>query len=190
MNTDIIFKNLKLDLQSINERSNERLLKEEQVRSSIFSSLRSQGYFVAAERNFELNSEIECDLVFWKESTPESWMEIKTSRYSNNKKEDLRRLDKNGNDTWNNNQKGQFQSWKKDIDKLKNLNDNELPKYFVLVEQCSEDSLFDKLYSQNTYDIKTYFENIKYKKTEFKLKWNKSPVDKCIVRIFDFKNLS
>jgi len=189
MKIEIIFKDLKQDFQSINKRSNERLLKEEQVRSSIYSSLRNQGYFVAAERNFERSSEMECDLVFWKDSSPESWMEIKTSRYSNCK-DDLRRLDKNGNDTWNNNQKGQFQSWKKDIEKLKKLKDKELPKYFVLVEQCYDDSLFDKLYSKNTYDIKDYFENIKYEKTEFELKWNKAPVDKCIIRIFDFKNYS
>ena len=159
-------------------------MKEEQVRSSIYRSLRNQGYIVAAERNFNKGSEKECDLVFWKDSSPESWMEIKTARYSTTKG-DVRRLDKNGNDTWNNNQSGQFQSWKKDIEKLKSLNDKELPKYFALVEQCYNDSLFDKLYMQNTYDIKDYFENIKYEKIEFELKWNKAPVDKCIVRIFD-----
>ena len=189
MNTQLIFEDLKFDLQSINERSTERLLKEEQVRSSIYRSLRNQGYFVAAERNFNKSSEIECDLVFWKDSTPESWMEIKTSRFSNCP-DDIRRLDKNGKDTWNNNQKGQFQSWKKDLEKLKNLNNNEIPKYFVLVEQCYDESLFDKLFSQNSYDIRKYFVNIKYKKYEFKLKWNKAPVDKCIVRIFDFKNFT
>lgn len=189
MKLEKIFNDLKQDLQSISERSNERLLKEEQVRSSMYRSLRNQGYFVAAERNFEKNSEIECDLVFWKDSSPESWMEIKTSRFSNCK-DDIRRLDKNGKDTWNNNQKGQFKSWKKDIEKLKKLNNKVLPKYFVLVEQCYDESLFDNLYSQNSYDIKEYFENIKYEKFEFKLKWNKAPVDKCIVRIFEFKNFT
>ena len=187
MKIDTIFKDLRKDLQSINKRSNERLLKEEQVRSSIYCSLRNQGYIVAAERNFDKNSEMECDLVFWNDSNPESWMEIKTARFSNIKG-DIRRLDKKGKDTWNNNQKGQFQSWKKDIEKLKSLNDKELPKYFVLVEQCHDESLFDKLIDKNLYDIKDYFEGIDYYKIEFGLKWNKAPVNKCIVRIFDLKN--
>jgi len=189
MKTDNIFRDLKQDLQSINEKANERLLKEEQVRSSIFNSLRNQGFIVAAERNFNKTSEIECDLVFWKDSLPESWMEIKTARYSNCKG-DLRRLDKNGNDTWSNNQREQLKSWKKDIDKLKKIEDKESPRYFVLVEQCYNDSLFEKLYKNNTYDIRNYFENIKYDEIEFDLKWNKAPVDKCIVRIFYFKNYS
>jgi hypothetical protein len=187
MKTEIIFKDLKQDLQSINERANERLLKEEQVRSSIFYSLKKQGYIVAAERNFNKTSEIECDLVFWNDSNTESWMEIKTARYSN-LKGDIRRLDKNGKDTWNNNQSGQFQSWKKDIEKLKRITNKETPKYFVLVEQCFEDSVFDKIYNENLYDVRDYFEGVKYDKIEFELKWNKAPVDKCIVRIFDFKN--
>lgn len=189
MKIEIIFKDLKEDLQSINERSNERLLKEEQVRSSIYYSLRNQGYIVAAERNFDKNSEIECDLVFWNDSNKESWMEIKTARYFN-LKGDVRRLDKNGKDTWNNNQRGQYQSWIKDIEKLKKIENKEFPKYFVLVEQCNEESLFDKLLNKNLYDIRNYFENINYNKIVFDLKWNKAPVDKCIVRIFDLKNYS
>lgn len=101
MNIEKIFRDLKLDLESINEKANERLLKEEQIRSSIYCSLRKQGFIVAAERNYDKNSEVECDLVFWGNSKPESWMEIKTARYSK-AINDFRKLDKNGKDSWNN----------------------------------------------------------------------------------------
>ncbi len=40
MKIENIFNDLKKDLQSINKKANERLLKEEQVRSSIFCSLK------------------------------------------------------------------------------------------------------------------------------------------------------
>jgi hypothetical protein len=180
-----IFDDLKQDLQSINEKSNERLLKEEQIRSCIFYTLKKQGYIVAAERNYTIKSEVECDLVFWKNSIPESWMEIKTVRYSKIKN-DPRRFDKNNKDSWNNGEKGQFLSWIKDIEKFKLLRDKKVNKYFVLVEQCYDESLFDILNSQNRYEIKKYFENINYDKIEFELKWNKAPVNKCIIRIFNF----
>ena len=36
-------------------------------------------------------------------------------------------------------------------------------------------------------EIKDYFEGMNHEKIMFKLKWNKAPVDKCIVRIFDLK---
>jgi len=189
MKIEKIFSDLKDDLQSINEKANERLLKEEQVRSSIYCSLRNQDYIVAAERNFNKNSEIECDLVFWKDSNPESWMEIKTCWYSENK-EDKRRLDKNGNNSWTNKSSEQFKNWKKDIEKLNKIEESKLSKYFVLVEQCYDVSLFDKLIDNNLYNINDCFGNIKYEKIEFDLKWNKAPVDKCIVRIFDLKNYS
>ena len=188
MDIKLIFEDLKKDLQSINERAIERLLKEEQVRSSIYCSLKNQGYIVAAERNFEKNSEIECDLVFWKNSGPESWMEIKTARYSN-LKGDIRRLDKNGKDSWNNNPRGQAQSWKKDIEKLKKIKNKELPKYFILVEQCHAESIFEILMKDKKSEIKDYFEGMNHEKIMFELKWNKAPVDKCIVRIFDLKKL-
>jgi hypothetical protein len=181
-----IFYDLKDDLQSINEKANERLLKEEQVRSSIYCSLRNQKYTVATERNFNKSSETECDLVFWKGSNPESWMEIKTCWYSENKI-DKRRLDKNGNNSWTNKPSEQFKNWKKDIEKLNKIEDSKLSKYFVLVEQCYNVSLFDKLIDNNSYNIKDFFGNIKYDKIEFDLMWNKAPVNKCIVRIFDFK---
>jgi hypothetical protein len=103
MNKIELFTDLKFDLQSINSSANERLLKEEQVRSSVYSSLRKQGFIVAAERNYNENSEIECDLVFWRDGENESWLEIKTSRYSELK--DKRQLDKNNNNTWSNSPK-------------------------------------------------------------------------------------
>ncbi|SDR81685.1 hypothetical protein [Christiangramia echinicola] len=191
MNIEQIFQDLKFDLQSISIKANERLLKEEQIRSSIYCSLRNQGYIVAAERNYEKNSEVECDLVFWRNSKPESesWMEIKTARYSK-AKDDVRKLDKFGKNSWNNGEKGQFNSWKKDIQKFNLLNNIEVEKYFVLVEQCFDDSLFDKMNSQNLYEIKQLFGELKYNKIEFELKWNKAPVNKCIVRIFELKNYS
>ena len=189
MKIEQIFQDLKFDLQSISKKANERLLKEEQIRSSIYCSLRNQDYIVAAERNYEKNSEVECDLVFWRNSNPESesWMEIKTARYSK-AKDDIRKLDKFGRNSWNNGEKGQFNSWKKDIQKFNLLDNIDVEKYFVLVEQCFEDSLFDKMYSQNLYDIKQLFGELEYKKIEFELKWNKAPVNKCIVRIFELKN--
>lgn len=185
----LIFKDLKKDLQAINEGANERLLKEEQVRSSIYCSLRNQGYYVAAERNYDKKSEKECDLVFWKDSTSESWMEIKTSWYSPKaSKKDKRRLDKNGNNSWNNKPGKQFDKWKEDIERLKKLNNSELSKYFVLVEQYHTESLFDKLCSKNKDDSDNPFKDLKYEKAEFDLIWKKAPVDKCIVRIFSFQN--
>ncbi|OCK42217.1 hypothetical protein BA195_11365 [Tenacibaculum soleae] len=186
MKIENIFNDLKKDLQSINKKANERLLKEEQVRSSIFCSLKNQGYSVAAERNFNKSSEKECDLVFWKGSGVESWMEIKTSWYSL-LKEDVRRLDKRGNDTWNNKPREQYESWKRDIKKLQNIENTKHPKYFVLVEQCNQDSLFEELYTKNKYNIKEDFESVKCEKIEFELRWNKAPVDKCVVRVFDLK---
>ncbi|MGM0932458.1 MAG: hypothetical protein ACQEWD_03325 [Bacteroidota bacterium] len=114
-------------------------------------------------------------------------MEIKTARYSK-AINDFRKLDKNGKDSWNNGEKGQFISWKKDIEKFNLLKNKDVEKYFVLVEQCFDQSLFDKLYSQNKYEIKQLFGNFEYKKIEFELKWNKAPVNKCIIRIFDLKN--
>ncbi|MCG9970516.1 hypothetical protein [Christiangramia crocea] len=189
MDIEKIFQDLKFDLQSINRRANERLLKEEQIRSSIYCSLRNQGYIVAAERNYDKNSEVECDLVFWGNSKSESWMEIKTARYSK-AINDVRKLDKFGKDSWNNGEKGQFRSWKKDIEKFDLLKNKDVGKYFVLVEQCFDESLFDKLYSQDRYEMKQLFGKFEYKKIEFELKWNKAPVNKCIVRIFDLKNYS
>ena len=188
MDIEKIFQDLKFDLQSINRRANERLLKEEQIRSSIYCSLRNQGYIVAAERNYDKNSEVECNLVFWGNSKPESWMEIKTARYS--KANDIRKLDKNGKDSWNNGEKGQFISWKRDIKKFDLLKNNEVEKYFVLVEQCFDESLFDKLISQDRYEMKNLFEKFEFKKIEFELNWKKAPVNKCIVRIFDLKTYS
>ena len=183
MNKKEIFKDLKYDLQTINSSANERLLKEEQVRSSIFSSLRKQGFFVAAERNYNESSEIECDLVFWKDGEYESWVEIKTSRYSELK--DERRLDKNKNNTWSNSPKEQFDSWKKDIMKLRNISNNKILKYFVLVEQCNDDkSLYDKIIIENKYEDSHLFQELKQDKYEFELIWKKAPVNKCIVRIF------
>lgn len=189
MNIEQIFRDLQFDLQAVNSRANERLLKEEQIRSSIYCSLRNQGYIVAAERNYDKNSEAECDLVFWKNSKVESWMEIKTARYSKALNEP-RRLDKNGKDSWNNGEKGQFISWKKDIEKFYLLKNRDVEKYFVLVEQCYNESLFDKLFSEDRYEMKQLFQKFEYKKIEFKLIWNKAPVNKCIVRIFDLKNHS
>lgn len=182
MNKKEIFNDLQYDLQSINSSANERLLKEEQVRSSIFTSLRKQGYFVAAERNYNEHSEIECDLVFWKDGENESWMEIKTSRYSELK--DKRQLDKNKKNTWNNNPKEQFDNWKKDIEKLKNLNNNNISKFFVLVEQCNEQSLWDKIISEKKYESHQLLNELKQENHEFELIWKKAPVNKCIVRIF------
>ena len=191
MKIEQIFQDLKFDLQSISKKANERLLKEEQIRSSIYCSLRNQGYIVAAERNYDKNSEVECDLVFWENSKPESesWMEIKTARYSK-AKDDVRTLDKFGKNSWNNGEKGQFNSWKKDIEKFNLLENRDVEKYFVLVEQCFDDSLFDKMISKNFYGIKEIFGELEYKKIEFELKWNKAPVNKCIVRIFELKNYS
>ena len=189
MDIEKIFSDLKFDLQAITSRANERLLKEEQIRSSIYCSLRNQGYLVAAERNYDKNSEVECDLVFWENSKAESWMEIKTARYSK-AINDSRKLDKNGKNSWNNGEKGQFRSWKKDIEKFDLLKNKEVEKYFVLVEQCFDDSLFDKLFSENRYEMKQLFEKFEYQKIEFELNWNKAPVNKCIVRIFDLKNHS
>jgi hypothetical protein len=143
MDKNEIFRDLQFDLQLINSSTNERLLKEEQVRSTIFSSLRKQGYYVAGERNYNKNSEIECDLVFWKDGESESWMEIKTSRYSELK--DKRQLDKNNKNSWSNSPKEQFDSWKKDIEKSNKLNNNITSKFFVVVEQCNEKSLLDKI---------------------------------------------
>ncbi|MFD0977586.1 hypothetical protein [Salinimicrobium gaetbulicola] len=189
MNIEQIFSDLKFDLQSINSRANERLLKEEQIRSSIYCSLRNQGYVVAAERNYDKNSEVECDLVFWENSKSESWMEIKTARYSK-AINDPRRLDKNGKDSWNNGEKEQFINWRKDIEKFDLLKNKDAEKYFVLVEQCFDESLFDKLYSEDRYELKQLFNKFEYKEIEFDLKWNKAPVNKCIIRIFNLKNHS
>ena len=109
---------VKSDLESINSTSNERLLKEEQVRSAIYCSLKSQGFVVSCERNYSSSSEIECDLVFWRNDEAENWLEIKTARYSV-KKRDERRRDKKGNDSWSNAPKEQVDSWIEKI--LKNL---------------------------------------------------------------------
>ena len=182
MNKKEIFNDLKYDLQSINSSANERLIKEEQVRSSIFSSLRKQGFYVAAERNYNNHSEIECDLVFWKDGESESWMEIKTSRYSEVK--DKRQLDKNKKNTWNNNPKEQFNSWKKDLQKLKNQNKKNISKFFVLIEQCNENSLYDKIISENKYENSEMLQELKQDNFEFELVWRKAPVNKCIIRIF------
>jgi hypothetical protein len=182
MNKKEIFSDLQYDLQSINSSANERLLKEEQVRSTIFSSLKKQGYYVAAERNYNGNSEIECDLVFWKDGENESWMEIKTSRYSELK--DKRQLDKNSKNSWSNSPKEQFDSWKKDIEKLKKLNNNNTSKFFVLVEQCNDKSLFDKIITEKKYENYQLLQDLNQMSYEFELIWKKAPVNKCIVRIF------
>ena len=181
MDNKEIFNDLKFDLQSICFSANERLLKEEQVRSSIFSSLRKQGYFVAAERNYSKNSEIECDLVFWKDGENESWMEIKTSHYSELK--DERIFDKNNKASWNNKPSEQFEKWKGDVLKLQSL-DSDILKFFVLVEQCNEESCLDKILSEKKLENFQLFQKLEQESCEFELNWKKAPVNRCVVRIF------
>ena len=97
---------------------------------------------------------------------------------------DKRQLDKNKKNTWNNNPKEQFDNWKKDIEKLKNLNNNNISKFFVLVEQCNEQSLWDKIISEKKYESHQLLNELKQENHEFELIWKKAPVNKCIVRIF------
>jgi|GEM_PF-3102575 len=183
MDTKLIFRDLASDLQEIHEKANERLLKEEQVRSSIYCSLKNQGYSVAAERNYNKKTEIESDLVFWNNNEPESWIEIKTSWFSQNKN-DRRRLDKFDKNTWNNKPKEQFLNWIKDLDKLNTRFENKENLYFILVEQYDTTPLFDLIIKKYKYDGINRLTALEQDHHIFDLKWNKAPLDKCIIRIF------
>ena len=66
-------------------------------------------------------------------------------------------------------------------------NSNILSMDFILVEQCHAESIFEILMKDKKSEIKDYFEGMNHEKIMFELKWNKAPVDKCIVRIFDLK---
>lgn len=182
MNLKRTLNDIKTDLEKIRESANERLLKEEQVRSAIYCSLKQQGYIVAAERNYNKKSEKECDLVFWKnkKGKKESWMEIKTSWYSSSKDKRRKKL--------NNKPKAQLEQWKKDIKKLNKKRN--VSKYFVLVEQHSnQHSLYDKVCNGEKYPNSNFFKKCELKKKiTFDLKWKKAPVDECTIRIFEVKS--
>ncbi|UTD15204.1 hypothetical protein [Tenacibaculum mesophilum] len=175
-----IFKDLENDLKSISPKSNERLLKEEQVRSCLYFSLKNQGYFVSVERNYSRHKNIECDIVFWKNNSFEKWVEIKTSHYSE-LKNDKRRLDKNKKDTWINKPKEQINNWLNDFKKLERLDINK-EKYFFLVEQHSRVSLFDIEVNKND-EIKKLKSN-EIMNLTFELEWPNAPVDFCTLRLF------
>jgi hypothetical protein len=109
---------------------NERLPKEEQIRSLIFSELKTVFKFVCSERSYQsVGNGIaeECDIWAKGPRSYPTWMEIKRcwSRRSKG---------------WVNKPSEQLNSWKKDISKLSTIDSNS-NRYFFLVGVFDSDPL-------------------------------------------------
>jgi hypothetical protein len=99
---------------------NERLPKEEQIRCSIYASLRPHFEVVCAERGYasiDDGSRIECDLWAGASGGAPTWLEFKRCWSASG---------------WVNKPPEQLRDWEADIDKLRQL-PKDTERYFVLV---------------------------------------------------------
>ncbi|WP_176703433.1 hypothetical protein, partial [Aliivibrio fischeri] len=109
------------DLKKVSEsKPNERLPKEEQIRSCIFSALKNKFDYVCCERNYQSvdnGKNIECDI--WAANSGEQpvWMEIKRCWHLS---------------SWVNKPGEQLKSWEADLNKLSTVDINS-KRYFFLV---------------------------------------------------------
>ena len=121
MNHEKIINDILADLKSLSlNNPNERLPKEEQIRSRMYASLIGDHSYVSVERGYypiEDGNSSECDLWLKNNDGSEAWVEIKRCWSGKGL------IDK---------PKEQLESWTEDINKLSHLPTN-TERYFILI---------------------------------------------------------
>jgi hypothetical protein len=153
---------------------NERLPKEEQIRSRMFASLIGESRHVSVERGYvpiEDGDSSECDL--WIESNEglETWVEIKRCWSAKG---------------FNNKPKEQLRTWSYDISKLARLPVN-TERYFILVGVFDDDPTIQPRTSKVLSNIDNFYSNNQIEFMGRDFNWRDSSINYVSCWVFKWK---
>lgn len=157
-------KDVLLDLQLVSSSTpNERLPKEEQIRTRLFCSLAGNYKYANIERGYQSIDEgnsSECDIWLKSKIGIETWIEIKRCWSGRG---------------FTDKPKEQLESWQKDISKLASIPNN-TQRIFILVGVFENNPILEKASTKVIHNISTFFDN-KVIETQYEhFNWRKSSI--------------